>query len=65
MRDSNRINKICDMLKACWHMVPDWRFMQLICNLQNIIGDEGYYLEDNEVMEKIKEMMNGINVMRR
>lgn len=29
MRDPKRIDKFCEMLKVYWHMVPDWRFMQL------------------------------------
>lgn len=54
MRDPNRIDKFCEMLKVYWHMVPDWRFMQLVCNLQSYIGGDGFYLEDDKVMKMLK-----------
>ena len=47
MRDPKRIDRFCDMLKAYWYMVPDLRFMQLVCNLQAQIGSDGFYLEDD------------------
>ena len=53
MRDPKRIDKFCEMLKAYWHMVPDWRFMQLVCNLQAQIGSDGFYLEDDKAMALI------------
>ena len=58
MRDPKRIDKFCEMLKAYWHMVPDWRFMQLVCNLQAQIGSDGFYLEDDKTMELIEQMLN-------
>ena len=45
MRDPKRIDKFCEILKVYWQMVPDWRFMQLVCNLQAQIGSDGFYLE--------------------
>lgn len=54
MRDPNRIDEFCDKLKEYWHMVPDWRFMQLVCNLQGYIGSDGFYLEDDKVMKMLK-----------
>jgi uncharacterized protein YihD (DUF1040 family) len=59
MRDSKRIDKFCEILKAYWHMVPDWRFMQLVCNLQAQIGSDGFYLEDDQAMELIEQMLKG------
>ena len=59
MRDSKRIDKFCEMLKAYWHMVPDLRFMQLVCNLQASIGSDGFYLEDDKAMELIEQMLKG------
>lgn len=26
MRDPKRIDKFCEMLKAYWHTVPNWRY---------------------------------------
>ena len=57
MRDPKRIDEFCDKLKTYWHMVPDWRFMQLICNLQLSIGSDGFYLEDDKIMELIDQML--------
>lgn len=59
MRDSKRIDKFCEMFKSYWHMVPDWRFMQLVCNLQAQIGGDGFYLEDDKAMELIEQMLKG------
>lgn len=60
MRDPNRIDEFCDKLKAHWHMVPDWRFMQLVCNLQESIGSDGFYLEDDKAIELIEQMLKGV-----
>jgi hypothetical protein len=59
MRDPKRIDKFCEILKVYWHMVPDWRFMQLVCNLQAQIGSDGFYLEDDKAMELIEQMLKG------
>ena len=59
MRDPKRIDKFCETLKVYWHMVPDWRFMQLVCNLQAQIGSDGFYLEDDQAMELIEQMLKG------
>ena len=59
MRDSKRIDKFCEMLKAYCHMVPVWRFMQLVCNLQASIGSDCFYLEDDKAMELIEQMLKG------
>ena len=60
VRDPNRINKFCDQLKAYWHMVPDWRFMQLICNLQRAIGNDGFYLEDDEMLDVLSQYFEDV-----
>lgn len=59
MRDSKRIDKFCEMLKKYWHMVPDLRFMQLVCSLQAQIESDGFYLEDDKAMELIGQMLKG------
>lgn len=61
MRDHKRIDKFCEMLKAYWHMAPDLRFMQLVCNLQAQIGSDGFYLEDDKTMELIEQMLKRYN----
>ena len=60
MRDSKRIDRFCEMLKVYWHMVPDLRFMQMVCNLQANIGSDGFYLEDDKIMELIDKMLKGV-----
>ena len=57
MRDVNRIDKFLKELGDLWKEVPDWRFMQLICNLQSEIGTDGFYLEENDVIKRLKEYM--------
>ena len=60
MRDPKRIDRFCDMLKVYWHMVPDLRFMQLVCNLQASIRSDGFYLEDDKTIELIDKMLKGV-----
>ena len=57
MRDINRIDKFLKELGDLWKEVPDWRFMQLICNLQSEIGTDGFYLEEDDVIKRLKEYM--------
>lgn len=55
MRDPARIEPFLDTLKEAWEKVPDWRFMQLVNNMQRSMGDDGFYLEDNECLDFIKQ----------
>lgn len=34
---------------------PDWRFMQLICNLQSYIGSDMFYFEEDRFINKLDE----------
>lgn len=61
MRDSNRIYEILDALRQGWEKVPDWRFFQLVWNLQrfansSIYETDSFYIEDDEALKAIKEM---------
>ena len=56
MRDIDRIDSICDSLKQIWETLPDWRLMQLIVNFQDYIGNDGYYLEDEDFIKTLAEM---------
>lgn len=61
MRDSNRIYEILDALRQGWEKVPDWRFFQLVCNLQRFANPSEYqtdsfYIEDDVALKAIKEM---------
>lgn len=62
MRDVNRIDEILKRIKVCWERWPDWRFMQLMCNFQRGIGQDGFYLEDDKFIEALEyycEVNNG------
>ena len=53
MRDARRIDVILQELSNLWHKYPDLRLGQLICN---VIQDPAlYYIEDKELIEKLKE----------
>lgn len=56
MRDPNRISAILQTLEEVWRLHSDWRFMQLICNIQNTYGSDMFYVEDDELATLIKEM---------
>jgi hypothetical protein len=45
------------MLKAYLYTGDDRRAMQLVCNLQERIGSDGFYLGDDQTMELIEQMM--------
>lgn len=61
MRNTNRIYEILDALRQAWEKYPDWRFFQLVCNLQkyvsdDVVGGDCFYVEDDKTLEAIKEM---------
>ena len=58
MRDINRIDTFCDELKSIWKEVPDWRFMQLINNFQRSINSDGFYIEDDKLIDELKNFLN-------
>ena len=51
MRDPARFDRICEKLAEAWKTVPDWRLMQLMCNIQRGFGSDCFYTEDG-VIEK-------------
>ena len=55
MRDPNRIPEILKTLEEVWRLHSDWRFMQLICNIQSTYGSDMFYVEDDELAAFIKE----------
>lgn len=54
MRDPNRIHEVITAVEALWNKYPDWRFMQLIINLQRTYGNDMFYVEDNKFKELIE-----------
>lgn len=51
MRDPDRIPKMLSEIEELWKKNPDLRLCQLICNIKS--GDL-YYLEDDELMKRLK-----------
>ena len=61
MRDINRIYPFCERLAKIWSgKAPDWRFMQLISNLQSAIGNDGFYIEDDRILEILDAYLEGV-----
>ena len=52
MRDPNRIDVICDLLRDVWKQYPDWRLGQLIFNLTGKY--DCFYVEDDTLEEALK-----------
>ena len=52
MRDINRIDKIIDVLRDIWKLVPDWRFGQVIENFKRDANlYDMFYVEDDDILE--------------
>ena len=52
MRDPNRIDVICNLLREVWKQYPDWRLGQLIFNLTGKY--DCFYVEDDTLEEALK-----------
>lgn len=56
MRDIKRIQPLLTDIGNVWEQCfPDWRFMQVITNFQNWLDSDGFYIEDDELIEKFCE----------
>lgn len=62
MRDTERIHTICALLEEIWNQVPDWRFGQLLCNLNlfNKRDSLSFYQEDSITLDKLKDIVDQI-----
>ncbi len=54
MRDPKRVEEVLDALRAYWQKCPDQRLGQI---LWNITGRDPFYLEDDELIKRIKEKL--------
>lgn len=55
MRDINRIDPFMEHLTQLWKkFCPDWRFFQLMSNIDQSDRLDPFYLEDEEAMAKIE-----------
>ena len=59
MRDVNRIDKICNELATIWKEIPDWRLGQLFVNLQRWEGYDLFFLEDEDLIQELKDFILG------
>lgn len=57
MRDPARFDRICEKLAEAWKTVPDWRLMQLMCNIQRGFGSDCFYTEDGVIEKLFDEMI--------
>lgn len=54
MRDPNRIHEVMEAVETLWNKYPDWRFMQLMNNLQRTYGNDMFYVEDQKLKELVE-----------
>ena len=58
MRNPSRIDSFCEELKKMWHLVPDWRFGQLMVNFLSFVSEESgkdiWFFEEPEMLEYVK-----------
>ena len=54
MRNVIRMDEFLAKVKEYWSRVPDWRFMQLICNLQSACGSDMFYMEEDKFLQYLK-----------
>lgn len=57
MRDPNRIPEMIELLREVWQSYPDLRLCQLISNLQTAESVDVYYVEDDVIRERIKQVL--------
>lgn len=58
MRDINRIEPFCEQLAEQWKRVPDMRFGQFMSNILGVIGRDPFYIEDNSMLNEIKDIVD-------
>ena len=59
MRDQNRIDNILNSIGDIWKKQPDLRLGQLLLNVMQ--DPMLYYIEDEALIEKLKEFYKGSN----
>ncbi len=61
-RDSDRIPRILAKFEKIWKGSPDLRFLQMVSNLQANMFDNPFYLEDNELEERLDNYIKKHNI---
>lgn len=54
MRDPKRMTEVLQTLHDLWSQYPDWRLMQLICNMQRAVGHDMFYVEEDKLIDIMK-----------
>ena len=58
MRDFEHREEVFKQLEELWSRYPDWRFMQMIVNMQAVFKGDMFYMEDDMFIEQIKEKID-------
>ena len=62
MRNIARIPHVCNKIADLWiNNCPDWRFMQFINNFMRWLGSDGFYLEDDKLIEMMELFIKELN----
>lgn len=59
MRDPARIYPFLNKFAELWMTVPDWRFGQLVSNLQRWEDNDLFYVEDDDFLKRLEVMLKG------
>lgn len=61
MRNPDRIKPFCDKLAEIWEKeCPDWRFGQLICNIQSVFQNDLFYVEEYRMLQYLDEFFERV-----
>jgi len=52
-----------NQFKEQWERVPQMRFMQLISNFQHAYQKDGFYLEDEQFLQMLREYIDTLEVV--
>ena len=58
MTEKGKIDLTDDFVFLWSKKAPELRFMQLICNFQAWWGNNGFYIPDEKLIEKLKEYLD-------
>lgn len=61
MRDVNRIYDILVKFQNLWEKYPDQRFGQIISNYLVTDKEDIFYLEDNEISQRLTDKLSRID----
>lgn len=57
MRDPKRIKPNWQKIAEIHEQFPDWRMGQFMFNVLSLFQEDPYFLEDDEFIDKIREML--------